>query len=98
MNNINRLPRGSTRKISSSCASLGCCFGFADPSSKQVISYDPVKDKRTFTTVKTEGIRFLPWLSEREQASSGKEAVPYAFLNIPVYQWDDWSRLAIPNG
>ncbi|NKI24339.1 hypothetical protein HFN20_24545 [Paenibacillus dendritiformis] len=68
-------------------------LGFADPSSKQVISYDAVKDKRTFTTVKTEGIRFLPWLSERGQASAGKKAEPYAFLNIPVYQWDEWEQV-----
>ncbi|WP_019421384.1 hypothetical protein [Paenibacillus sp. OSY-SE] len=72
-------------------------LGFADPSSKQVISYSPLQDKRVFKTETTEGIRFLPWVSERSASQAKKDKAkaskPYALRNIPVYQWNQWEKV-----
>lgn len=72
-------------------------LGFADPSTKQVISYSPLQNKRTFKTETTEGIRFLPWVSERSASQANnakaKASKPYALHNIPVYQWNKWDKV-----
>ncbi|MGG3282586.1 hypothetical protein [Paenibacillus solani] len=68
-------------------------LGFGDPSSLQVLDYSPLQDKRSFSTVTTEGIRLAPWIAERSESGGKAEAGSLATINlkdIEPYTWDLW--------
>ncbi len=80
-------------------------LGFADPSSLQVIDYSP-NDRRTFNTKVTEGIRLLPWISDRSESvqTKGKPAANSAVSNPQgnkemklengaFYTWKPWETV-----
>ncbi|WP_244965755.1 hypothetical protein [Paenibacillus alvei] len=72
-------------------------LGFADPSTKQVISYGKVERKRDLSTIQTEGIRFLPWVVDKETKSMAgaqtRALTNYSLHNIQVYTWKQWDKV-----
>lgn len=70
-------------------------LGFADPSSLQVISYGPLKKDRTFTTEKTSGITFVPWMVDRAsgEASWPGESGTLDLSTQPKYTWSPWETV-----
>ncbi|WP_410768196.1 hypothetical protein [Fontibacillus sp. BL9] len=70
-------------------------LGFADPSSLQVIDYGPLKKDRSFTTEKTSGITFIPWMVDR---GSGDVSWPgdtgtLDLTTQPKYTWSPWETV-----
>ncbi|WP_433946290.1 hypothetical protein [Paenibacillus sp. SN-8-1] len=71
-------------------------LGFADPSSQQVIDYSPLNKGRTFSTVKTEGITFVPWIVDRgtKQVSwPGGNESKLDLKDQPIYKWNPWETV-----
>lgn len=71
-------------------------LGFADPSSLQVIDYRPLKDRRAFSTVTTEGIRLIPWLVEQGGSKvswPGGAAKTLNVQDIAPYTWKPWDTV-----
>lgn len=70
-------------------------LGFADPSSLQVIDYGPLKKNRTFTTVTTKGITFVPWIENRNNGEllwpGDNETVNME--SQPRYTWSPWETV-----
>ncbi|GAA3411371.1 hypothetical protein ACFFNY_19905 [Paenibacillus hodogayensis] len=67
-------------------------LGFSDPSSKQVITYED--SGKAFLTKATEGVRILPWISERAEAAgagAGSAAKQVSLEAIKPYTWDGWN-------
>ncbi len=68
-------------------------LGFSDPSQREAVSYESAeKDKRTFVTEKTKGIRILPWILEQNTETAkglgNKDPVPVS--ELPTYHWKTW--------
>ncbi|MBP1999377.1 hypothetical protein J2Z69_000396 [Paenibacillus shirakamiensis] len=71
-------------------------LGFSDPSSKQVIDYSALKTGRTFTTTKTEGITFVPWIVDRKTKkveSSNPNKATLDMKKQPQYTWNPWESV-----
>ncbi|MEC0255154.1 hypothetical protein [Paenibacillus lautus] len=68
-------------------------LGFGDPSSLQVVDYSPLQDKRTFSTITTEGIRLAPWIAQRSEKNGKSASGSAASINleeIEPYTWELW--------
>jgi hypothetical protein len=68
-------------------------LGFGDPSSLQVLDYSPLQDKRTFSTTTADGIRLVPWITERSKntgkpASGSEQSINLS--DIEPYTWELW--------
>nr|WP_246245959.1 hypothetical protein [Paenibacillus lemnae] len=71
-------------------------LGFGDPSSHQVIDYSALEDRRSFKTVASEGIRFLPWLDERDtkpDSNGSASSMNLSLDQIPPYTWEYWEAV-----
>ncbi|MWV45114.1 hypothetical protein GRF59_15930 [Paenibacillus sp. HJL G12] len=71
-------------------------LGFSDPSSLQVIDYSPLKERRAFSTVKTDGIRLIPWLVEQNGTRvswPGGTANTFDINDIVPYSWQPWETV-----
>ncbi|GAB6990490.1 hypothetical protein [Paenibacillus pini] len=73
-------------------------LGFADPSSLQVIDYSPLKSKpkRSFSTIKTEGVRLIPWIVDRTSGAvswPGGSQSTFNVQDIIPYTWKPWDTV-----
>ncbi|WP_163536203.1 hypothetical protein [Gracilibacillus sp. YIM 98692] len=72
-------------------------LGFADPSSKQVVSYGTKERGDTeMPREEIEGIRFIPWIVDhRSQTVEGleNESEPISVTDFPLYTWDNWQEV-----
>lgn len=71
-------------------------LGFGDPSSHQVVDYSSVGEERVFKTVTTEGIRFIPWLTERKTEAvswPGGAEESLDLTTITPYTWKSWEAV-----
>jgi len=71
-------------------------LGLADPSSKQAVSYE--MPKKAFSTEAIEGIRFVPWIVDKETnevVGLGAETASgsYPVTQVPKYTWDGWDAV-----
>lgn len=72
-------------------------LGFGDPSSLQVIDYSPLTADREFQTTTTEGIRFIPWLTDISSGTvswPGGDADTFDIGQIKPYTWEPWETVA----
>jgi hypothetical protein len=69
-------------------------LGFGDPSSLQVVDYSPLKNKREFSTVTTEGIKLAPWIAKRSEldgsADPAADTREIDLGKIQPYTWELW--------
>lgn len=64
-------------------------LGFSDPSSHSVINYEaPTQSKLKVS--KTEGVRILPWIVKKGEATSQEGKKPYLVSKLPMYTWKGW--------
>ncbi|MBM7572977.1 hypothetical protein JOC48_003525 [Aquibacillus albus] len=72
-------------------------LGFSDPSSKQVVSYSPIKKGDIeMPTEKIDGIRFIPWIIDKSSKTVHglkSESSLIAITDYPLYNWDDWQEV-----
>jgi len=70
-------------------------LGFADPSSRQVIDYRPLKEDLAFSTTETDGITFVPWIEERSESGTdhGDSGENVALDTFPKYVWQPWETV-----
>jgi hypothetical protein len=69
-------------------------LGFTDPSSLQVMGYPD--QNGSLKSVKTEGIRFVPWILDRvnhQIVGLGSENSVYPVTRLPRYQWPGWNEV-----
>ncbi|MBB6729960.1 hypothetical protein [Cohnella zeiphila] len=71
-------------------------LGMADPSSLQAVSYD--MPQKEFKTTKIDGIRFVPWIVDKETNEvKGLEAETaegtYPATKLPKYTWKGWDTV-----
>ncbi|GIP48016.1 hypothetical protein J53TS2_16070 [Paenibacillus sp. J53TS2] len=75
-------------------------LGFADPSSRQVIDYRPLKEDRAFSTTESDGLTLIPWIMERGEAGvlgpgteSGETRENVSLDAFPKYVWQPWETV-----
>ncbi|WP_106768142.1 hypothetical protein [Paenibacillus faecalis] len=77
-------------------------LGFADPSSLQVIDYRPLQDRRSFQTATTDGIRLVPWMTDRasigdaddsEALNGSDDGEELRLHTIDPYTWEPWETV-----
>ncbi|WP_051302611.1 hypothetical protein [Salibacterium aidingense] len=71
-------------------------LGFTDPSTKEVVSYGPVKDTaQQMPAENTKGIRFVPWTVDNSDTVHGLEnqSSPISVQDYPLYDWADWQQV-----
>lgn len=70
-------------------------LGFSDPSTKQAVSYpssEQIDGDLPKETV--EGIRFLPWIYDKETEEVHGLTSPVSKKAYPVYEWENWQKTA----
>lgn len=71
-------------------------LGLADPSSLRAVSYD--MPKKAFATEKIDGIRFVPWIVNKETnrvvgLEDRNASGSYPVTRIPKYTWEGWDTV-----
>lgn len=106
---VGKLARGTTDPASADYDSLAAwqakgnivelrlpwmLLGFTDPSSLTVMSY--AGEGKTLQTVKTQGIRLLPWIAQRadeKPESLAQAGTLYPVTKLPRYMWQPWEEV-----
>lgn len=72
-------------------------LGFTDPSTKEVVSYSPVKEEAEQMPVEnTDGIRFIPWIVNNESDTAHgleNQSSPISVKDYPLYDWQNWQEV-----
>lgn len=76
-------------------------LGFGDPSSLQAIDYSPLGEGRGFSTTTVEGIRLIPWITDRaagqgsdqHSGASSDTAESINLQDITPYTWEPWETV-----
>ncbi|MGY4691438.1 hypothetical protein [Salibacterium sp. K-3] len=70
-------------------------LGFADPSTKEVVSYGSVKEEsQQMPAENSNGIRFVPWIVDNSETVHGfdNQSSPISVQNFPLYDWKNWQK------
>lgn len=68
-------------------------LGFSDPSKKQVIGYPSGKEEETLPKKQIEGLRFVPWIYDKETKEIEGVNSPLSMDEFSIYKWKGWHKV-----